>query len=50
MRKSPSKKRLRPADRRQEIRGYQRVVTQLRWIGTLAREGSLFDTVGPKRG
>ena len=22
---------------------YQRIVTQLRWIGTIAREGSLFD-------
>jgi len=31
-------------------RRYQRVVTQLGWIGTIAREGSLFDMIGRKRG
>jgi 2-polyprenyl-3-methyl-5-hydroxy-6-metoxy-1,4-benzoquinol methylase len=29
---------------------YQRVVTQLSWLGTIAREGSLFDMIGRKRG
>lgn len=29
---------------------YQRAVTQLSWLGTIAREGSLFDLVGRKRG
>ncbi len=29
---------------------YRRVVTQLGWIGTIAREGSLFDMIGRKRG
>ena len=29
---------------------YQRVVTQLQWLGTIAREGSLFDVIGRKRG
>ena len=29
---------------------YQRVITQLGWIGTIAREGSLFDMIGRKRG
>lgn len=29
---------------------YQRVVTQLSWLGTIAREGALFDVVGRKRG
>lgn len=29
---------------------YQRVVTQLGWIGSIAREGSLFDVIGRKRG
>ena len=28
---------------------YQRVVTQLSWLGTIAREGSLFDVIGRKR-
>ena len=28
---------------------YQRVVTQLSWVGTIAREGSLFDLVGRKK-
>jgi 2-polyprenyl-3-methyl-5-hydroxy-6-metoxy-1,4-benzoquinol methylase len=28
---------------------YQRVVTQLSWLGTIAREGSLFDLIGRKR-
>ena len=28
---------------------YQRVVTQLSWIATIAREGSLFDVIGRKR-
>jgi SAM-dependent methyltransferase len=28
---------------------YQRVMTQLSWLGTIAREGSLFDLVGRKR-
>ncbi len=27
---------------------YQRIVTQLQWLGTIAREGSLFDVVGRK--
>ena len=26
--------------------GYQRVVTQLSWLGTIAREGALFDVIG----
>jgi 2-polyprenyl-3-methyl-5-hydroxy-6-metoxy-1,4-benzoquinol methylase len=30
--------------------GYQRLVTQLGWLGTIAREGSLFDVIGRKRG
>jgi SAM-dependent methyltransferase len=30
--------------------GYQRLVTQLSWIGTIAREGSLFDLIGRRRG
>jgi 2-polyprenyl-3-methyl-5-hydroxy-6-metoxy-1,4-benzoquinol methylase len=29
---------------------YQRVVTQLAWLGTIAREGSLFDMIGRRRG
>lgn len=29
---------------------YQRVVTQLSWLATIAREGALFDLVGQKRG
>lgn len=29
---------------------YQRIVTQLQWLGTIAREGSLFDVIGRKRG
>lgn len=29
---------------------YQRVVTQLSWLGTIAREGSLFDLIGRRRG
>lgn len=29
---------------------YQRAVTQLGWLGTIAREGSLFDMIGRKRG
>ena len=28
---------------------YQRVVTQLSWIGTIAREGALFDIIGRKK-
>lgn len=28
---------------------YERIVTQLSWLGTIAREGSLFDVVGRKR-
>jgi SAM-dependent methyltransferase len=28
---------------------YQRVVTQLSWLGTIAREGSLFDVIGRRR-
>ena len=28
---------------------YQRVVTQLSWLGTIAREGALFDVIGRKR-
>ncbi|MBT5648688.1 MAG: methyltransferase domain-containing protein, partial [Rhodospirillaceae bacterium] len=27
---------------------YKRVITQLRWIGTIAREGALFDVIGRK--
>lgn len=29
---------------------YQRVVTQLGWLGSIAREGSLFDVMGRRRG
>jgi SAM-dependent methyltransferase len=29
---------------------YQRVVTQLSWLGTIAREGALFDVIGRKKG
>jgi len=29
---------------------YQRVVTQVGWLGTIAREGSLFDVIGRRRG
>ena len=29
---------------------YQRIVTQLSWLGTIAREGALFDLVGRRRG
>ena len=29
---------------------YQRLVTQLSWIGTIAREGALFDVIGRRRG
>jgi len=29
---------------------YQRVVTQLGWLGTIGREGSLFDVIGRRRG
>ncbi len=29
---------------------YQRVITQLSWIGTIAREGALFDVIGRKGG
>ena len=29
---------------------YQRLVTQLSWIGTIAREGALFDVIGRKKG
>src|SRR5262249_28729009 len=28
---------------------YQRVVTQLAWLGTIAREGALFDMIGCKK-
>lgn len=30
-------------------RVYQRVVTQLSWLGTIAREGALFDVIGRKK-
>ena len=29
---------------------YQRVITQLFWLGTIAREGALFDVIGRKKG
>ena len=29
---------------------FQRVVTQLAWLGTVAREGALFDVIGRKKG
>jgi len=29
---------------------YQRFVTQVSWLGTIAREGALFDMVGRRRG
>ena len=29
---------------------YQRVTTQLSWLGTIAREGSLFDVIGRRKG
>jgi len=29
---------------------YQRIVTQLSWLGTIAREGALFDVIGRKKG
>jgi SAM-dependent methyltransferase len=29
---------------------YQRMVTQVSWIGTIAKEGSLFDMIGRKKG
>ena len=29
---------------------YQRVVTQLSWLRTIAREGALFDVIGRKKG
>jgi 2-polyprenyl-3-methyl-5-hydroxy-6-metoxy-1,4-benzoquinol methylase len=29
---------------------YQRVVTQLAWLGTIAREGALFDLIGRRKG
>ena len=29
---------------------YQRVVTQLSWLGTIARKGALFDVIGRKKG
>jgi len=29
---------------------YQRIVTQLSWVGTIAREGGLFDVIGRKKG
>jgi ubiquinone/menaquinone biosynthesis C-methylase UbiE len=29
---------------------YQRIVTQLGWLGTIAREGALFDVIGKRRG
>ncbi len=28
---------------------YQRAVTQCSWLGTIAREGSLFDMIGRRR-
>ena len=37
-------------DRTQPGNAYQRLVTQLSWIGTIAREGALFDVVGRKAG
>lgn len=30
--------------------GYKRAITQLGWIGTIAREGALFDVIGKKPG
>jgi 2-polyprenyl-3-methyl-5-hydroxy-6-metoxy-1,4-benzoquinol methylase len=35
-------------DRTQPGNAYQRLVTQLSWIGTIAREGALFDLIGRK--
>jgi 2-polyprenyl-3-methyl-5-hydroxy-6-metoxy-1,4-benzoquinol methylase len=29
---------------------YQRIVTQLSWLGSIAREGALFDVIGRKKG
>jgi 2-polyprenyl-3-methyl-5-hydroxy-6-metoxy-1,4-benzoquinol methylase len=29
---------------------YQRIITQLSWLGTIAREGALFDVIGRKKG
>lgn len=29
--------------------GFQRVITQLSWLGTIAREGALFDIIGQKK-
>ena len=29
---------------------YQRAVTQMSWLGTIAREGALFDVIGQKKG
>ncbi|SVD91636.1 uncharacterized protein METZ01_LOCUS444490, partial [marine metagenome] len=29
---------------------YQRLVTQLSWINTIAREGGLFDVIGRRKG
>ena len=29
---------------------YQRVMTQLGWLGSIAREGSLFDVIGRRKG
>ena len=29
---------------------YQRMVTQMSWLGTIAREGALFDMIGRRRG
>jgi 2-polyprenyl-3-methyl-5-hydroxy-6-metoxy-1,4-benzoquinol methylase len=29
---------------------YQRAITQLSWLGTIAREGSLFDVIGRRKG
>lgn len=35
-------------DRTDPGTGYQRAITQLGWIGTIAREGALFDVIGKK--
>lgn len=37
-------------ERTQPGNAYQRLVTQLSWIGTIAREGALFDVIGRRRG
>ena len=37
-------------DRTDPGNAYQRTVTQLSWLATIAREGSLFDVIGRRRG